>query len=80
MGTQNQNSNNRDSKIITIGHFAQTPNKYYIIPWSEVSRVMPSNMQSVFAIYMWNNKVIRKKEGVSYDLVKEFLKQFYLKK
>lgn len=80
MGTQNKNSDNRDSKIITVGHFATTPHKYYLIPWSEIARVMPSNMQSVFAVYLWKHKIKRSNDGVSSFTVSDFLKQFYLKK
>ena len=77
MGTKSTETNNGGSGIVTIKHFALIPHRHETIPWTEVSRVMSTKMQSDFVVYMWNNKITRKKEGVYKYNVEEFLKDYY---
>lgn len=78
MDTTPKETNNRDSKIITIGHFAYITDLFKYIPWSEIQRVMPPKMRGDLLLYIWNKKLKKKSQGVLYSDVEKFLKEFYM--
>lgn len=77
MGTKSEKTNNGNSGIITVGHFALMPHSFYVVPWTEVSRVMPRKMQSDFIVYMWKNNIKRKNDGIGDFIIEKFLKEYY---
>lgn len=78
MDTSSKETNNRDSKVVTIGHFAYITDIFKYIPWSEIQRVMPAKMRGDLLLYIWNHKIKKKAQGVLYDDVEQFLKEFYM--